>query len=79
MRKVGVSDLRQHLPGYLKRVLKGEPIQITQHGKVVARLVPERDPAEVAREELLALRKTAFVGDVITPSDEEWTGDSDNL
>ena len=31
MRKVGISDLRQHLPGYLERVRKGEPIQITQN------------------------------------------------
>jgi prevent-host-death family protein len=79
MRKVGVSDLRQHLPGYLARVRKGEPIQITQHGKVVARLVPEQDPAEVARKEPLALRKTARVGDVITPVEQAWTYDRDNL
>jgi prevent-host-death family protein len=79
MRKIGVSELRQHLPGYLARVRKGEPIQITQHGKVVARLVPEQDPAEVAREKMAAWAKTAKIGDVKSPSGEVWTADADNL
>jgi len=79
MRKIGVTELRQHLPSFLKRVRKGEPIQITQHGKVVARLVPEQDPAQEAREQLAALRKTAWVGDVESPSGETWDYDRDNL
>ena len=29
MTQVSVSDLRQHLPAYLKRVQEGEPIQNT--------------------------------------------------
>ena len=72
MRKVGVSDFRQHLPGYLARVRKGEPIQITQHGKVVARLVPEQDATLEAREQLAVLRKTARIGDVLSPIGEPW-------
>ena len=80
MRTVNVTDLRQHLPQYLKRVSKGEPILITVHGEVVARLVPEVDQAEKAREQLIALRKTARLGDVESPLDDvKWTYDADNL
>jgi prevent-host-death family protein len=75
MRKVGVTDLRQHLPGYLAQVRKGEPIQITQHGKVVARLVPERDTAQEARQQLAAWRKTARIGDVLSPIEEPWSSE----
>lgn len=72
MRKVGISDLRQHLPSYLERVRKGEPIQITQNGKVVARLVPEQDAALEARQQLDNLRKTSRIGDVLSPIGERW-------
>jgi prevent-host-death family protein len=49
MIRVSVSDLRQNLPAYLKRVQAGEQLQITSRGRVIARIEPERDPAEEAR------------------------------
>jgi prevent-host-death family protein len=72
MRKVGISELRQHLPSYLAGVQKGEPIEVTHHGKVIARIVPGTDAALEARKRLAALRKTARVGDVMSPIGEPW-------
>jgi prevent-host-death family protein len=53
---VNVTEFRKHLPEYLKKIQQGEEIQITNRGKVIARVVPEVDEAEAARQRLLALR-----------------------
>ncbi len=37
---VGVRELRQNLSRYLRRVKAGEPLAVTERGRVVARLVP---------------------------------------
>lgn len=77
MEKVAISELRQHLPEYLARTKRGETFQVTQHGRVVARLVPERDTSAEARQQLAALRKTAKLGDIYSPIGEAWKGERD--
>jgi prevent-host-death family protein len=72
MRKVSITDLRQHLQSYLKQVREGEPIQITQHGKVVARLMPEHNAADTARHQLQHWRESARIGDVLSPTGADW-------
>jgi prevent-host-death family protein len=80
MIQVNITDLRQHLPAYLKRVEAGEEIRITSRGRVVARIQPEQDPAEEARLWLENLRGGVVLGDVVSPlEDMEWTGDADHL
>lgn len=76
-----VTELRQHLPNYLKQVQQGEEIVITSHGKILARLVPDKQESEreAALKRLEALRGTVIVGDIMAPLDEEWTGDVNNL
>jgi prevent-host-death family protein len=70
--KVNVTELRQNLPSYLARVRKGEAVEVTVRGRVIARIVPEEDRRAAARKRLKALRKTAYVGDVMSPSGEKW-------
>lgn len=72
MRKVKVSELRQYLPSFLKRVRQGEEYQITLHGKVIARLTPELEDSDRVKASLAELRKTAQLGDVISPLGESW-------
>lgn len=72
VQKVSISKLRSNLPLYLADVRRGRVMQITHRGKVIARIVPEREPAQVARERLVALRPRARVGDIISPLDESW-------
>ena len=81
MTSVNVTELRQHLPDYLKQVQQGEEIAITLHGKTIAHIVPDRKESkrEAALKRLEALRGTVIVGDILAPLDEEWTGDADNL
>lgn len=41
MKKAGVREARQNLSVLLEEVKKGRQIVITEHGRAVARLVPE--------------------------------------
>jgi prevent-host-death family protein len=42
--RVGVRDLKASLSAHLRRVSAGESILVTDHGRVVARLVPPDVP-----------------------------------
>lgn len=56
MERVGVRELRQNLSVYLRRVRRGEALEVTERGRPVARLEPivaEDDP--VARLEARGL------------------------
>jgi len=79
MRKVNVTDLRQHLPGYLRLVQAGEAVDITLHGKVVARLMPAWESPRDAAGLLARLRASAVIGDVVTPIGEPWEADRDRV
>ena len=72
MLNVNVTELRCHLPEYLKKVRAGEEVTVTSRGKIIARLVPEVDETAAARQRLDALRGQCVVRDVISPLDVEW-------
>ena len=72
MSHVKVTELRQNLPSYLNKVQNGEELQITLHGKVIARTVPEQGAPAAAQKRLADLRKKARLGDVISPINEGW-------
>ena len=72
MSKVNVTELRQNLPAFLEQVKKGTEVQVTVHGKVVARLVPDQDEQAAARQRLDALRGKCRIGDVVSSLAEEW-------
>ena len=40
MRSIGVRELRQQASRYLREVEGGDPIEVTDHGRPVARLIP---------------------------------------
>ena len=81
MSSINVTELRQHLPEYLKQVQAGEEIAITLHGKTIARIVPEAKESkrEAALKRLEALHGTVIIGDIISPIEAEWTADADHL
>ncbi len=72
METIGVSKLRENLPSYIKKVQQGQTITITSHGNRIAMLVPLETEMETSRNALKKLRKTAYVGDVVSPIDEKW-------
>lgn len=72
MQTVNTTEFRQRLPNYLRRAEAGEEIRITSGGRVVARLLPEDDQVAAARRRLDALQGQVYLGDVESPSEEEW-------
>jgi prevent-host-death family protein len=51
---VNITELRQNLPAYLKRVRQGERIRVTSRGQIIAELTP---PTAGADEVALARKK----------------------
>jgi prevent-host-death family protein len=52
-RRIGIRELRQHASVYVDLVEKGQTVDITNRGRLVARLVPAAEP-ESALERLIA-------------------------
>lgn len=77
MPHVNITFLRQNLPAYVEQARRGKEIRITVRGKVVARIVPDKDEQEAARVRLDALRNSSRVGDVLSPSGESWKAERD--
>lgn len=73
------TELRKRLQGFLKDVQQGDRIQITSHGRVIARLAPEPAVAESARESLDRWAVSARRGDVINPAGKGWEAEGDRL
>jgi prevent-host-death family protein len=67
MESVGVSKLRENMALLLRKVKQGESIAITSRGTEIALLIPIENKKEVSRTALKRLRKTAIVGDVVSP------------
>ncbi|WZO97853.1 type II toxin-antitoxin system prevent-host-death family antitoxin [Isosphaeraceae bacterium EP7] len=74
MRTIGSYEAKTHLPQLLDDVAKGEEIEITKHGKPVARLVPARPvqarpDVQQLIDEMRAFRKGNTLGDGLTIRD----------
>jgi prevent-host-death family protein len=63
MERVGVRELRQNLSVYLRRVRRGEALEVTERGRPVATLQPIRDPDDrLSRLEARGLRLRRGLG-----------------
>lgn len=72
MKTISISVLRVNLLDVINEVKKGKSILVTSHGKPVAQLNPPTDRRKEAIAKLKALRKTAIIGDVVSPTGEVW-------
>ena len=80
MPDINVTELRKRLPYYLKQVERGTELRITSRGKVIARIIPEKDEVEAAYKRLMKLRGTMIKDDIIEPvKNTNWTADAENL
>ncbi|MEW6224146.1 MAG: type II toxin-antitoxin system prevent-host-death family antitoxin [Chloroflexota bacterium] len=52
--RVGVRELRQNLSVYLDRVKAGESLEVTEHGRPVARLTPRLPDRQSIVDRLIA-------------------------
>jgi len=60
-RRVGVRELRQNLSRYLRRVERGERLEVTEHGRPVAVLAPIGAPST-------PLERLVTTGRVVAPT-----------
>jgi prevent-host-death family protein len=69
--RVGIRELRQNLSVYLRRVAAGETLEVTEHGRPVARLTPlpkGDDPiARLEAEGRIARRATLDLAELGPP------------
>lgn len=72
MLQIGISEFRSNMNTILQKVQNGEIVSLYVRGVEVAKLVPSEIASELALAELERLRKTAYVGDILSPLDETW-------
>ena len=48
MIQVNITKLRNNLPEYMGKVKGGEEVAVTSRGKIIARLIPEKDESHAA-------------------------------
>lgn len=76
MTQVSISEFRANLLAYLKRVSRGESIEVSSRGRVMATLVPPVSRQGAARARLAELGAGAVIGDVVSPTGEAWEADA---
>lgn len=62
---MGIRELRQNLSVYLRRVSRGENLEVTERGRVVALLVPAAGSGSALEQLVAAGRATAPSGDLL--------------
>jgi prevent-host-death family protein len=66
--RVGIRELRQQASAVLRRVVRGESIEVTDHGHPIARIVPLRPG--MLDQLVLEGRATEAEGDLLDMADE---------
>ena len=72
MRTIPITELRVNLTSTMRSIHKGNSVVVTQNGKPVAKLVPFHDWRKEAQAAIKKLGKTAFIGDIVSPTEEQW-------
>jgi prevent-host-death family protein len=72
MKNVSISEFRANLLTYLKQVQKGEQINVTSKGAVLATLCSPVSQQKSAGMQLKKLAETAKIYDIVSPGEESW-------
>ena len=75
MESIAVSDLRTQLMSILGKVERGETMAVTRRGKMIATLTPPLNSKQMAKNELRHCAESAYIGDILSPIEEEWDAD----
>jgi prevent-host-death family protein len=65
-KRVGVRELRQNLSKYLRRVERGERLEVTEHGRPVAVLAPIGTPSSPMERLIATGRAMAPTTDILS-------------
>jgi prevent-host-death family protein len=76
--RIAAAEFKAHCLRLMDEVARRRtPIVITKRGKPVAKLVPvDEEPVDIFGRMAGTIK---IVGDIISPLDEEWTGDEENI
>ena len=66
MQRIGIRELRQHASRYLDLVKTGETVEVTEHGRLIALLVPVKAGASF-RDQLIASGRLIPASDPFGP------------
>ena len=72
MKNVSISEFWANLLTYLKQVQKGEQINVTSKGDVLATLCSPVSQQKSAGMQLKKLAETAKIYDIVSPAEESW-------
>lgn len=72
LKNVSISELRANLLKYLKLSQRGEQINVTSKGTLLATLSPPVSQRNAAKGKLKKLAKTAAIHDVVSPTGDSW-------
>lgn len=76
METIAIAEFRANLLQILERIEAGASFTITSNGREIAQLFPPNNKKQPKTPRTLAeLRKTAIVGDILSPIGEEWDAD----
>lgn len=69
--RMTATDTKARLLALLDRVSAGEEIEITRHGRTIARLVPATGPTAL-RGSLKGISSSAVADELLYSADESW-------
>ena len=76
---VTATEAKAHILALLDDVEAGEEIEITRHGRLVARLVPARGGAALMGKYTGLAWTNVDDEELLFSTGEEWSGDEENL
>jgi prevent-host-death family protein len=76
---VTATEAKAHILALLTEVESGEEVEITRHGRLIARLVPARGPRALMGKFAGLAWTNATDEELFTPYDGEYANDADNL
>ncbi len=72
MESVPLTQINENIGEILEKIRNGQSLAVTFEGREIGVLFPAGESMEKARRRLEQLRETAFVGDLLSPINEDW-------
>jgi len=76
---VNIRDLKAHLSKYLRKVKEGHTILITERGKPIGRIIPEREQIEERLARIVGAGLAKWSGKKLQPRNPTLTNQSEIL
>ncbi|MGE0084841.1 MAG: hypothetical protein AB7S75_10495 [Desulfococcaceae bacterium] len=72
MEHIAIIDIPQNIPYVLTKIQAGDMFSVTSESREIAKLVPPDYSFHATGKKPENLRKTAFVGDIVSSVGEKW-------